>query len=1152
MLLAVPLFAQDKFGYNPLAVDTTIVIRQEKLRITLPETYRIQPQTLRIYRNNEFMEPEIAYRFSPDENAVVFFRPMAEGDSIRLLFQIRPFELRRSYRFQLIDTVIADSVNADSIESPKTTISNPFASIDTQLKRSGSIFRGVNIGSNQDLTIKSGLNLQLSGNLTDDVEVVAALTDESTPIQPEGNTQSLREVDKVFIRFKSPWVTGVLGDFNLQYPEGEFAKLSRKLQGVSLLGNYNRFELGGTVASTRGFFNHMSFLGQEGNQGPYQLLGKNGELDIIILAGTERIWVDGNEMIRGEANDYVIDYASAQITFSNRRLVTSESRIEVDFEYYPASQKFTRNVYSAMTSGAGLSNRLNYRVKYYLEEDDPTKILEQQGILTDQDKAIIAGAGDDPLKAISPSAFYVGQGEGAYDYTDTTVAGTTDSIFIYRGEGQGAWQVSFSSVGIGKGAYVRDRIGVYRWVGENQGAYLPVTLLPLPQRQQLADLEVGYNPAERLNIRSEYALSRFDRNSLSSYDDGNNQGNAFRLAADLEASPLFNAGYISFHLNTRYIDRNFTGVDRFSRPDYGRYWNILNTDQDSPEEKSLDATSTYQPWQWLKLNGNLGELRKTGFQSFRYLGEANWEDAPWMRGFIRQEFVESRQTGTSNNWTRQRALIEKDIGILQPSLNAEREIRKNYNAGVLSGFEFYTWGARFGLINHDIFSGYMQYTQRKDEVFDPARNGEKIPQATTRTAGMRLNMNEWNQTSGHLELVLRKKDFTSFFEKIRVDSAVLKYVDPSVQDTVWQDRETILAELVLNNYQWRRALDVRWQYRISTELLALREKVFVDVGEGLGDFRYDPQLDEYIPDPLGKYVLFIVPTSDFQPVTNLLTSLRLDIDPSRYWNRPSNFTEKLLSQLVSESFFRIEEESKNRNLSDLYFLDLSKIQTAETIQGNLTFNQDLYVMKRNRDLSFRMRYRYRSDLTNLFLDAGDNENRLNTEKGIRADYAIVQSLRAQTEFSLNTVYRHTDAGQSRNRDIYSTVLDQNLSWRPDNQWEFGIESEGGDQTDYAESKDLRVRYLRMLFQTSYAFLQKGRISLDFDYQMVNILNNPTGAPLPYEMARGKPEGINKSWIFRVEYTLTENVLFTLNYSGRDDANYEQVIHSGQAEVRAYF
>ena len=59
------------------------------------------------------------------------------------------------------------------------------------IQKNGTILRGFTVGTNKDFTVNSGLRLQLSGRLSDDIEIVAALTDENTPIQPEGNTETL-------------------------------------------------------------------------------------------------------------------------------------------------------------------------------------------------------------------------------------------------------------------------------------------------------------------------------------------------------------------------------------------------------------------------------------------------------------------------------------------------------------------------------------------------------------------------------------------------------------------------------------------------------------------------------------------------------------------------------------------------------------------------------------------------------------------------------------------------------------------------------------------------------------------------------------------------------------------------------------------------
>jgi len=266
-------FAQGNLALYPWQVDTLIVPDNPITTYHFPGNHRVIDQSIIVQLNKRELEYPVEYRFNSDQNLLSFYTEINKADSLLISYQILPVLLQRQYSFFQLDTSISVLDSSDTVSIVNPVFENPFADFEGNLKRSGSIVRGVNIGSNKDMTLNSGLNLQLSGQLTEDLEIVAALTDESTPIQPEGNTQTLREIDKVFIKFNSPRVSGVLGDFNLRYTGAQFGSYSRKLQGVSLTGNYKGFELGGSVASTRGFFNFMPLVGQEGNQGPYQLLG---------------------------------------------------------------------------------------------------------------------------------------------------------------------------------------------------------------------------------------------------------------------------------------------------------------------------------------------------------------------------------------------------------------------------------------------------------------------------------------------------------------------------------------------------------------------------------------------------------------------------------------------------------------------------------------------------------------------------------------------------------------------------------------------------------------------------------------------------------------------------------------------------------------
>ncbi|MFM8486122.1 MAG: hypothetical protein ACKOCH_07290, partial [Bacteroidota bacterium] len=101
------------------------------------------------------------------------------------------------------------------------------------------------------------------------------------------------------------------GDYDLTRPSGYFSNYFKRLQGImaesyTFHGN-DTARVRAAAAVSRGKFARQIIQGVEGNQGPYRLQGGEGEKFIIVLAGTEKVYIDGQPMRRGLEDDYVID-----------------------------------------------------------------------------------------------------------------------------------------------------------------------------------------------------------------------------------------------------------------------------------------------------------------------------------------------------------------------------------------------------------------------------------------------------------------------------------------------------------------------------------------------------------------------------------------------------------------------------------------------------------------------------------------------------------------------------------------------------------------------------------------------------------------------------------------------------------------------------
>ncbi|MBI2619943.1 MAG: hypothetical protein HYW57_07655, partial [Ignavibacteriales bacterium] len=679
-----PLIALGQYSWTesffPTGADSLILLSREFI---VPESESlVLDSTIHLRRDDDYV---VNYRYGEILlGSSVVNNTLRDGRPHRLdvFYQSYPMKLKRHYSLQRLD------VRTDSAGKKEQVIvpSGPAFSVDDffgdELQKSGSIFRGFSVGSNRDVSLNSGFRMQLAGKLSQDVDLVAALTDENSPIQPEGTTQTLQEVDKVFVELRHPTFGATLGDFNVAVREsqgGEFARVFRKLQGAQgqarssgIFGSQWSGEVTVTGAAARGKYHTMTFQGREGNQGPYRLAGQNGERAIIIIAGTERVYLDGETMARGEILDYTIDYAAAEVTFMSRRLITNASRIIVDFEY--TDRNYERN-YAAATVQAGLLNeKIRINALVIQESDDPDAPVDVT--LDDRARSILAQSGDDRFKASQSGVAFAGAdsatgaGRGQYVRRDTTIGGKPYALFHYApGDPNAFYTVRFSFVDqmpADSAGYVRIGLGQFVFAGVGRGNYLPIQFIPIPRLARVVDLNAAAQISQSLSVSGEYAVSQNDQNRLSAIDR-HQSGQAVKLTARYREQEVAigsaKLGELDASFSERYVDRKFVSLDRANEVEFGRKWNFDALPVG--DEEIREASLLYRPTQAISVSAAYGSLERIGsFYATRTQGEAGLSDSSIAEIHYTIEDIKSTDDflGRRSSWLRQRGKAERDIG----------------------------------------------------------------------------------------------------------------------------------------------------------------------------------------------------------------------------------------------------------------------------------------------------------------------------------------------------------------------------------------------------------------------------------------------------------------------------------------------------------
>ena len=443
--------------------------------------------------------------------------------------------------------------------------------------------------------------------------------------------------------------------------------------------------------------------------------------------------------------------------------------------------------------------------------------------------------------------------------------------------------------------------------------------------------------------------------------------------------------------------------------------------------------------------------------------------------------------------------------------------------------------------------------ERIDYLYDPARRAAVQELAVTRTYQVSGELNELGNLRGQMSLAYRDKNFRDFFERLPDDSLGIYQPDAQFQDTSWTDRQSHLARFDLQYRNTSRTLTARWDYKVASELQALREKVYLEVGEANGNFRFDSTINEYVPDPQGDLILVQLQTGDFESVTNLESAVQVQYRPSGDADMDGVW-DTFRKRISTLSYAKVIEQSRSDDILDLYLLRLDRFHNLQSsLRGVYILNQDVTWNERNPVWGLLLRMRYRDNLSNQFLDAENNETRITAERIVQGRRRLFErTLNVTAEYRNGRTKRWVAANPSRNLDIASQVLATELNYRPTIAWQIQLAMERGWERDRRPVDALAVNFWEVKPQVAFSLRGKARATADLTFLQVAAVENPGERPLPFEIGKGKKTGNSWLWNLRFEYFLSNNVTINATYNGRRDATALRTLHLGQAEVRAFF
>ena len=1103
------------------------------------DTFSVNPRTFQILNNNK-ESVSLDYKLLPYKGLVVFLDIPYDT----LIFNYHPLLIdfsKKYYKHSIsLNRTIEQKQYHPSLNIINTVNSNNLFQ-GTKLNRTGSISRGLMVGNNQDFSLNSNLNLQLSGMISPTMKILASVTDDNIPIQPQGNTQQLQDFDKVFIEVSDQKWKLTAGDFWIKNKDSYFLKYHKRGQGIHLknkiIGNNNiEIDVENSASISKGKFGRNVIQGIEGNQGPYRLYGNENESFIIILSGTENVYIDGVLLKRGQNNDYIIDYNTSEVSFTANTLINKDKRIIVEFQY--SDKNYARSLLQSSTTIK--KNNSSFYIHGYGEQDSKNQPLQLDFDLLD--RQTLENIGDNIDLAI-------GSGIDSVDFNQATnlyqkIDSLGYEVYQYStNEQQAVYMLTFSNVGQGNGNYKikeNNALGkVFEWIAPDtisfgsiikNGDYSPIKKLVTPKKRQI--ISVGGKTIWSGNSLSyELSTSNMDLNTFSAINNEDNIG--FAGLVNFENKNTLKE---KWELNQQYriesISKDYRRIERFREVEFERNWNIQNlitTKDQLLSSAKINLKHLENGLFQYQLNSY---LIKDEFNGYKNDFKIKWNKKVNLN-FNGSLMNSDGQFNTS--FLRHKTDLFIPIKGFKLGFKDINENNQFFIADTLNNnsYRFYDW--KVYIENYDSTKNRIQFFYQ--ERYDWFKDRSILKKATKAISpGLMVGISSGKNFNLNYSLAYRM---------LQSDSSLTNILPEN----------SLASRLNYNLKLLKGGINTNSFLEIGSGLELQKEFIYIEVPAGQGVYTWNDYNDNGMKElnefeiaafsDQATYIRVFTPNNNYVKIYSFQYNQNLNIDFKRIIDGKT-MVEKFLNKFYNQTAVNTHKKTNDLDLQTL----LNPLVNADN-----PIIQQMSNSLRNSLFFNRSSSKYSVELvTQLFANKNlliNGTDFISTNKDqIKFRWNMNKSFMLNSQLTKELKKNSSTYMTNRNYDIENMEINNRISFQPNTLFRVALNgrySEKRNSIEYGNEKafinDIGIELRRS---------KRDKGLLNGELHLVNInYNGESSSTIGFEMLEGLQLGKNITWKLGFQKNMSNNIQISINYNGRKSEE-NRAIHTGSMQMRAFF